>query len=250
VQAGSTTLDAADRASAQYWGLSVEDYRRYQLLMKGVRGAVSDPRISPIEVLGIHARSDAERRRYAEMFARLMVDDAQRLLQFQTEYEHAVHRLYPRLVALDLGAAAHPPGGLQPALVSAPQQPIVSAQPQDTGALAPAAFSTPPAVSAGDRLLVFARDGCPPCDFAVDRALAHARAGIAVDLYVVGARSADEVQRLARRLGVEPALVGSGRVTLNLDRGTYARVLPGAPALPAVVRKRGDSFDTLREGEL
>ncbi len=250
VQAGATTLDAAERASAQYWGLSAEDYRRYQLLMKGMRGAVSDPRISPIEVLGIHARTDAERRRYAEVFARLMVEDAQRLLQFQTEYEHAIHRLYPRLVALDLGAAARQPGGLQQALASAPAPAIVPAQAPAKDVPAPVGFSMPPAVNAGDRLLVFARDGCPPCDATVGRALAHAEAGIAVDLYVVGARSADDVQRLARRLGVDPGLVTRGRLTLNADGGTFARVLPHLPALPAVVRKRGDSFDTLRGGEL
>jgi integrating conjugative element protein (TIGR03759 family) len=103
-QASQTKVESADHSAARYGGLTIDDYRRYQALMNGVRGAISDPRISPIEVLGIHARDDAERRKYAEMFARLMAEDTQRVLQFQLEYDRAFRRLHPKLVALDFGA--------------------------------------------------------------------------------------------------------------------------------------------------
>jgi integrating conjugative element protein (TIGR03759 family) len=245
-QAAPTQVDNVDRSAAQYWGLTLEDYRRYQALMKGVRGAISDPRISPIEVLGIHARDDAERRKYAEMFARLMAEDTQRVLQFQLEYDRAFRRLHPKLVALDFGSGSRRPEGLQAALASAPALPVSASPAAPTAA----AMSRAPSVSAGDRLLVFTRDDCTPCDDLVQRATSLARQGVPVDLYVVGARSGDEAQRYARRLALDPALVSATRITLNVDGGTFARVLPQQRDLPAVVRKRGESVVRLALSDL
>ncbi|HSW22063.1 MAG TPA: hypothetical protein VLJ62_04795, partial [Burkholderiaceae bacterium] len=71
-----------------------------------------------------------------------------------------------------------------------------------------------------------------------------------VDLYLVAARSADDAQRYARRLAIDPQLVGTRRVTLNIDAGTFARVLPHRPALPAVVRMRGQDLAQLSVSEL
>ena len=66
----TTTLSAAERARSHLWNLSETEWNRYQALMQGIRGSISPPTISPIEVLGIHARDDAERSRYAELWAR------------------------------------------------------------------------------------------------------------------------------------------------------------------------------------
>jgi integrating conjugative element protein (TIGR03759 family) len=243
-QATQTQPDTADHSAARYWGLTLEDYRRYQALMKGVRGAISDPRISPIEVLGIHARDDAERRKYAEMFARLMAEDTQRVLQFQVEYDRAFRRLHPQLAAFDSGSSAPNPGNPKPARVALPE-PVV----RPTASAAAASISTP-VVSTGDRMLVFTRTDCRECDDLVQRAAVAANQGVMVDLYLVGARSTDEVQRYARRVSLDPAAVSAGRVTLNLDGGTFGRVLPRQQDLPALVRKRGESLVQLAPSEL
>lgn len=245
-QATPTQVDEVDRSAAQYWGLTIEDYRRYQALMKGVRGAISDPRISPIEVLGIHARDDAERRKYAEMFARLMAEDTQRVLQFQLEYDRAFRRLHPKLVAFDDGLGTHGRERLPSAHLPGPTPTNVAA------ATAPVAggMSRAPSVSAGDRILVFTRDDCRDCDDLVQRAIPLAHRGVTVDLYVVGAHSADDAQRYAQRIALDPALVGARLVTLNVDGGTLARVLPRQQELPALVRKRGESVVQLAASEL
>jgi len=245
-QAAQTHVDNTDQSAARYWGLTIDDYRRYQTLMKGVRGAISDPRISPIEVLGIHARDDAERRKYAEMFARLMAEDTQRVLQFQLEYDRAFRRLHPKLVALDFGSSARSPEAVKTALTSAPTLPVSDA----SAATVAAGMSRAPSVSAGDRILVFTRDDCRECDALVQRATALARQDVTVDLYLVGARSSDDAQRYARRVAVDPALVSARHVTLNLDAGTFARVLPKQRDLPALVRKRGESLVQLAASEL
>jgi integrating conjugative element protein (TIGR03759 family) len=245
-QATPTQVDSADHTAARYWGLKLDDYRRYQALMKGVRGAISDPRISPIEVLGIHARDDAERRKYAEMFARLMAEDTQRVLEFQLEYDRAFRRLHPKLVALDFGATAQNLEGLKTASAPAP----ALAVPTNAPAPVAAGISRPTAVSAGDRMLVFTRADCRDCDDLVRRAAAATQHGVTVDLYLVGARSSDEAQGYARRVALDPALVSAGRVTLNLDGGTFARVLPRQRDLPALVRRRGESLVQLALSDL
>jgi integrating conjugative element protein (TIGR03759 family) len=241
----ATQADATDKSAAQYWGLGIEDYRRYQALMKGMRGSLSDPRISPLEVLGIHARDDAERRRYAEAYARVIADDTQRVLAFQREYEAAFHRLFPNLPAVDLGPQAAKPQGLAQALAAAPQLPTSGVR---VGSPTPA--GRPAVVSAGDRLIVFTASTCKPCDAVVQRATSLAAEGIRVDLYLVGAQHADEVRSYAKQHVIDPALVNGGMLTLNLDAGTFARVLPRKPELPAVVRRRGDAIAQLQASEL
>lgn len=51
---------------------------RAKVLLLGPRKAFSVENLSPIETLGIHARSDAERRKYAEMFVRAFRSDVER----------------------------------------------------------------------------------------------------------------------------------------------------------------------------
>ena len=86
VRTDETSLSRTDIDPARVWGLSKTEWRRYRSLMQGIRGSVSPATISPIEVLGIHARDDAERRRYAELWAQAMWEDAERILAFQRAY--------------------------------------------------------------------------------------------------------------------------------------------------------------------
>ena len=90
-----------DLFEARLWGIELDDLQRARQLMRGPRGAFSVSNISPVEVLGIHARTPAEKRKYAELFARLMVEDSERVLAFQREYDAAVKRLYPDIKVVD-----------------------------------------------------------------------------------------------------------------------------------------------------
>ena len=57
----TTPLAPLEATRAKAWGLSETEWRRYQSLMQGIRGSISPPTTSPIEVLGIHARDELER---------------------------------------------------------------------------------------------------------------------------------------------------------------------------------------------
>ena len=110
-----TVLEPLDHVTAQYWELSVAEMRRAKLLMRGPRGAFSDPRISPVEVLGVHARSDAERRKYAELFARMLHEDTERVLAWNRAGANALRRLYPDAPVFELRGAKLPNWSFAPA---------------------------------------------------------------------------------------------------------------------------------------
>lgn len=89
---GKSRIDATDLVTGQLWGLSIEEMDRVKMLMQGPRKAFSVPNISPLEILGIHARNEAERRKYAEMFAKAFKADVDRSLAWNSAFDEAIHR--------------------------------------------------------------------------------------------------------------------------------------------------------------
>ena len=126
-------ITANERARAEAWRLSADEWHRYRSLMEGIRGSISPGTISPIEVLGIHARDDAERRRYAEQWAMMMREDTERILAFQHAYDQAGRLLYPTETLIDV-------------------------------ARLPDRDEDQQALLATDRVLLFARPDCAACD--------------------------------------------------------------------------------------
>ncbi len=94
-------LDERDRVIAEIWGLNAEEMQRAKLLLQGPRAAFSVANLSPVEALGIHARSEAERRKYAELFARAFHQDVERSLAWSSAYQEAIARLYPNEPVVD-----------------------------------------------------------------------------------------------------------------------------------------------------
>ncbi|OBX34893.1 hypothetical protein A8U91_03956 [Halomonas elongata] len=60
--------DEIQRSQAEAWGLTDQEWSRYQKLKDRPRGTWS-PDLDPITMLGIEARSEAERRHYAELLS-------------------------------------------------------------------------------------------------------------------------------------------------------------------------------------
>ena len=94
-QANLAMVDEADIIAQQVWGLTADELKRAKVLLKGPRANFSVPNLSPVEALGIHARSDAERQKYAEKFAKAQHDDTERVLAWAVAYQVAMQRLYP-----------------------------------------------------------------------------------------------------------------------------------------------------------
>ncbi|VEA03482.1 putative exported protein [Salmonella enterica subsp. enterica serovar Sanjuan] len=82
------------RKDAQEWGLTTEEWQRYETLKKGRRGVLS-PMLDPLTMLGIEARSDEERRHYAELAVKQEFQRVEAELAFQREVNSAWQRVYP-----------------------------------------------------------------------------------------------------------------------------------------------------------
>ena len=191
--------DALDERLARDWGLQAEDWARYRQLMQGPLGVYS-PNLDPLTALGIEARTDEERRRYAELQVQAEARRVEKTLAYQRAYDAAWKRLHPTL------------------------QPVVVAD-------ARGAAATP---GSSGKLAVFVKESCPPCEQRVRQLQA---AGVAFDLYMVGSRQDDaRIRQWATKAGVEPAKVRARSITLNHDGGRWLSIgIQGE--LPAVVRE-------------
>ena len=182
---------------ASDWGLRAEEWARYRQLMDGPLG-IQSPGLDPLTALGIEARDDAERARYAELQVRAEALRVEKMLAYQRAYDAAWQRLFPGLPRVDLSGAA----------------------------------------GSGDRgnarLAVFVQADCPPCEARVRKLQAS---GAAFDLYLVDSQGDDaRLRAWARKAPVDPGKVRSCAITLNHDGGRWkAWGLSGE--LPAVLRE-------------
>ncbi len=87
----STTLSESETRVSEDWNLTVEEVETLEDLKRRNRGMIS-PEITPLEWLGIFADSEAERRRYAELFARRQLEIVDAVMRFETAYAEAIQR--------------------------------------------------------------------------------------------------------------------------------------------------------------
>ena len=167
----------------QQWGLNGEEYQRYRELMDGPRGTQS-PGLDPLTALGIEARNDAERKKYAEQWVKQEFARTEKELKFQREVDAAWQRL--GVLPVSMGNAA----GIA----------------HDTGG----------------RLALFVKvKGCGQCDARLAAVLADNRP---VDIYLVDSKGSDGLLRdwaRAHRIPVER--VRSRQITLNHDGGRWMK---------------------------
>ena len=219
----STTnvLSDTDLVRARLWNLSETEWRRYKQLMRGIRGSISPSTISPIEVLGIHARDEAERQRYAEVWARAMREDVSRILAFQHAYDAAGKRLYPNEPLIDIDRL---PG-----------------KTEKTSSL-----------QSTDRLLFFTRPECPACDLLVGKLLKRIDEVNGIDIYLMDIAPSDDasVRNWATGHQIDPEWVRNRRITLNHDAGALASLTGGQGESPYILRRRGADLSRLRASDL
>ena len=204
---------------AKAWGLTVQEVERYQQLMRGPRGAFSVTNISPIEVLGIHAETPAERQQYADRFVRLLYEDTERVLAFERETQAAWRRI---------GKPMFDPARLP-------------------GTSAP--FSSNRDQLWGKRLAVFvATQDCPRCAIST-RVLVKLAADSGplsgLDIYVVDTRDPDTIRTFARDVGVLPDAVSDRRVTLNQGKALFEQYHGDDRGLPQVFVRDGTQLRPL-----
>ena len=197
---------------AALWGLSNEEWVRHLELLRGIRGRLSTKDISPIEVLGIHARNDAERSHYAQAWAQMMIEDADRVLKFQKAYDQAVREIVADMPLID--------PKLLPSQVT-----------DDELELLPT-----------DRIMYFTSLDCLACEVIYERTAQLLQQVNGIDVYFVGASTDDHVQirNWARERGIAPLDVRSNKITLNADDGSLETLVPRMHEVPFLMLRRGE----------
>jgi integrating conjugative element protein (TIGR03759 family) len=189
---------AEEQVKGAEWGLNAEEWQRYEELMTGPRGIYS-PGIDPLTALGIEARSEEERRYFAELQVQAETIRVEKELAYQRAYDAAWKRLYPE------------------------SQPVVNL-----------ADSTSTVITGNGRLAVFVKENCLACDQQIKRLQTN---GQAFDIYLVDSKQDDTaVRRWASRVNIDVAKVRAGTITLNHDGGRWLLMGVGSD-LPAVVRQ-------------
>ena len=210
---------------AEKWGLNDGEWQRYQSLMQGIRSSVSPATLSPIEVLGIHSRNTEERRRYAEQWAMMMREDAERILAFQHAYDEAHKRLFPSGVLINTRALA-PSESRRDLAEDLSWQPI-------------------------DRVLFFTDSQCTTCDAVLERLVSQLEQFDGIDLYLVDVSAGEEsrIREWAASKQIDPTWVCEQRVRLNIDAGALDKVTAHTgqqrASLPVLVLRRGEQLTPL-----
>jgi len=225
-QPSTTTYQQSHLADSDYdrakqWNLTETEWQRYKIMMQGIRGSISPATISPIEVLGIHAESDADRRMYAERWAQMLRDDTEQILAFQQAVIEANMRLY----------------GNQPLIDVSKLQ----------------LRETKNTLNPGDRLLFFtATSDCSTCDAQLAVLLSKARlSAVKLDIFLLGTENQDKAARQwAQTHNIPPDLVRQQVITINHDKGTLVRLSQNLGKPPYLMRKSPDDITPISLGDL
>ncbi|WP_429556015.1 TIGR03759 family integrating conjugative element protein [Pseudomonas frederiksbergensis] len=198
--AQSAPLGRSHSEQAASWGLTEQEWTRFEQIQAGPRGFWS-PNLDPLTALGVEAETDQERQRYAELQVALEAKRAERELAYQNAYTAAWAKLFPGLL---------------------PIQGMASPSPTSS--------------AAAPRQALFVEDHCPACTAEAQRLQSS---DTAFDIYLVGSQGQDErVRSWARQADIDPAKVQRRQITLNHDHGRWFSL--GAPEpLPATFQVNG-----------
>ena len=193
-----TPLERRQSGRASDWGLTEQEWSRFQEIQAGPRGFWS-PSLDPLTTLGVEARNEQERQRYAELQVKLEARRAERELAYQRAYDAAWARLFPGLLPIQ-GLGGSP------------------------------ANSSP----VSHRLTLFVKEQCPACTAEAQRLQSQ---DAEFDLYLVGSQDEDgRIRAWARQAGIDPARVQRRQITLNHDQGQWSGLGVHGP-LPALFQQ-------------
>lgn len=182
------------------WGLTREDWQRYEFLKEGARGIWS-PNLDPLSMLGVEARTEAERDKYAALLAKKEFQRVEKEFAFQIAYSRAFERLYPNVLPFNT----------------------------DNNSTTAAAVG---------RVIYFTRTDCEKCVDHLSRLLARI-GSLPVDIYIVDSMQDDnKIQKWAVKNRIDINKVRNRQITLNHDNGYWLHYANGK--MPAAFRIQGN----------
>ncbi len=194
--ASKAQLTPAEVHQALVWGLSQDEETRYVFLMQnrsGVYYGKDDVLVTPVDVLGLNARTDAERAHFAQLSAFQDAVKYAKELSYQKSYDDAMKQM-------------------------AAQYSLQAVRPFDVSQFSPYK-NAPMQLVPGDRLMFYVHPTDDTVQITSDLLkLMKQNAGVQVNVYFLGdGLTQDQVVAWAKANNIPQSMVSSGAVTLNLN---------------------------------
>jgi len=208
-------LTQSERTTLTTLGLTTSDWLRFKEISSSPLATWYSADQDPIMVLGITARSQSERDRFAALY----VEADRRRTQAQLDFSKAVGKVWQTKYGHE-----------------------------KLFAYTPEATSSPvPTLAASDRvILVFdANVACAICAEAIStvQAVGKSNGSTGLDLYFTSS-TREQVIAYGRAMGLTPEEVSTKRITLNMATPEIMATL-GVTGLPAAFRRRGKAIEAL-----
>ncbi len=204
---------ANDPATWETWGITEEDWRIYEVYMRG-EGKYHYQQLDPVFVLGMIAKTESEKDDYAQKYAQQEFERTTRLLDFQERYNEQFNVLFGPLNAHNVDGSEGFTGN---------------------------ARSTEETIF-GDRITLFVTTECSECSIQFKRIQSTYKAGsgVSIDLFFVNDDiTDDDIREWAYNNGILPEDVKNNHITLNHD-DRHASF--GSPSIPASYHVRKDKI--------
>lgn len=202
-QQGLNVTSSYQQKSSQQaaeWGLTTEEWNRYTALMAGERGVWS-PNLDPLTTLGIEAKTEAEKIKYARMLAERFRARVLKEIEFDKIYRQEYEKMFPEETA----------------------------------------FAVEPHISqSAGRVIYFTRlDSCDSCKTDLGKILNHVNSQTPIDIFIVGDNVSDEsIRKWAKENRIDASKVQRKLITLNHDNGYWFKYSFGK--MPAAYQVKGD----------
>lgn len=212
-----------DQLQSDAWKMTKAEWLEYKKLMAyGPNAAYyrNKPELNPLVVMGINAKSDSERRDYAQRGIELERERLTREIAFDEAWNGYIKELtanhpiwmsekdrrsyFKKQAGMALGAGKS--GGVLPGVT-------------DTRVVI---YVDPVKCDRSCRSFIASYAG-------------KATSLVRLDLFAVGGQSDDELLSFGQKVGITEAKLDARAATLNHDNGSYARITP-APGLPVAYR--------------
>jgi integrating conjugative element protein (TIGR03759 family) len=219
------------------WGLSDSEASRYAQALARLAPFLDVENIGPLEVLGMSAESEQEKRALAHRHVRAMLAHQVKAIEWSLYVEEAAKAVKPGQVIAELSmvdkALKNEGARLQGRKTKYFSRRLGTSSSRSTSGdfMAQAAIAS--------RLVLFVEPACAPCDLAFDEAREKLSAGqlLGVDVVFAGMKSADKrvITEWAIKRGIQAESVTRRVITLNYENDAW-EALRADREVPVAVR--------------
>lgn len=200
-------------ANSKLWNVTEKEWTKYESIMKK-DGKYHWRDVDPIMILGMYAESESDKKRYAIRMAKKEHRLTDMFASFNRLYQKEFDILYGHEKILDLAFLKEQ----------------ISENALKNNILSGNSKQHKKTSSIGDKYILFISSDCQGCSDFYNRIVNEQAIGSSVDIYFIR-NTQQQIRQWAKLNDINPELVKSGNLTLNLAGEMYDRY--NRPAIPS-----------------